>query len=299
MNDIVVGVNLPDVNADPKVTKNRLSVLAEDGYDCVEIRLDQFPLILNGEVQKEYVAVVRSLLQEHRLTYTAHIGRGVNMRDLARYALQKKVLHSSIEVCSTFGITLLVLHYEAKSRDLLAEEKFLEAHADAAEYGAGLGVALRIENIEVERVDVVVDFVRKIGRKDFLLNFDTGHAYLASHHFHFDFLESLRLALPYVGHVHLSDNFGTFEELRITNRPVYDSLPTGYRMSFGRGDIHIPPFWGQIPFPEVFRLLRGYDGIFLCEYNSDFFLPFNRSTQEKVRGSIRDARAGAERGRED
>jgi len=298
MSDIVLGVNLPEVSSDPDVARKRLAGIAEDGWDCVELRLDLFPLIINGAVCRDYIAVVKRTLQEYRFTYTAHIGRGVDLRDLARYDQQKKVLFSSIEACSLLGIGLLVLHYEAASRDLLVEERFLEGHAEAAERAAGLGVALRIENIEVERVDAVVDFVKKVGRKDFLLNFDTGHAFLASRYFHFDFLESLREALPYLGHVHLSDNTGTFEELRITNRPVYDSLPTGYRMSFGRGDIHIPPFWGGIPFPEVFRLLGDYDGIYVCEYNSGRFLPFNRSVQERVRRAIKEARARPSSGRQ-
>lgn len=297
MNDIVVGVNLPEVSGDPDAARTKLSALAQDGFDCVEIRLDEFPFIINGEVRTEVVQVVRSLLQEHRLTYTAHIGKGLDLRDLARYALHKTVLRSSIEVCAGLGIRLLVLHYEATSTDLLAEEKFFDAHAEAAEYAAGLGVALRIENIEVERIDPLVDFVKKIGRKDFLLTFDTGHAYLASHRFHFDFLQSLRQALPYVGHLHLSDNAGTFEELRLTDRLAYDNLATGYRVAFGRGDVHIPPFWGHIPYPEVFQILRGYDGIFVCEYHSDFFRPFNRSVQEKVRQSIRDARGNPTEGR--
>ncbi len=297
MKDIVVGVNLPDVNGDPHAARSKLASTAEDGFDCVEIRLDQFPFIINGEVRGEVVAFVRGLLQEHRFVYTAHIGKGLDLRDLARYALHTKVLRSSIEVCSALGMRLLVLHYEAKSTDLLAEEKFLEAHAEAADYAAGLGVALRIENIEVERIDPLIDFVKKVGRKDFLLTFDTGHAYLASHRFHFDFLESLRQALPYVGHLHLSDNAGTFEELRLTNRLAYDNLATGYRVTFGRGDVHIPPFWGHIPYPEVFQLLCDYDGIFVCEYHSDFFRPFNRSVQEKVRGAIREARGNPTGGR--
>ncbi len=189
MNDIAVGVNLPDVHADPNAARERLSKLAADGFDCVEIRLDSFPLIIDGEVRREYVAVVQSLMRRHRFTYTAHIGRGVDLRDVARYELQKKALRSSIDVCGLLGIGLLVLHYEAKSTDLFVEQRFFDAHAEAAEYGARVGVALRIENIEVERVDAVVDFVQRMGRKDFLMNFDAGHAYLAAHRFHFDFLD--------------------------------------------------------------------------------------------------------------
>jgi sugar phosphate isomerase/epimerase len=137
-----------------------------------------------------------------------------------------------------------------------------------------------------------VRFVCQVDRPNFRMNFDTGHAFLAARYFHFDFLEALRMALPQLGHVHLNDNTGVFEELRITDRPRYDHLSMGYRRTFGRGDIHIPPFWGVIPFDKVFGLLKDYRGLFVCEYVAQDFLPFNRSVQEKVRQAIRAARMG-------
>ena len=52
----------------------------------------------------------------------------------------------------------------------------------------------------------------------------------------------------------------------------------------------MPPFWGAIPFAEVFALLKDYRGLFVCEYAAQDFIPFNRSVQEKVRQAIRTAR---------
>jgi sugar phosphate isomerase/epimerase len=185
-----------------------------------------------------------------------------------------------------------VLHYELASRDARVEERFLDAHREAADAAVRLGLGLCIENIEVELVEPVVRFVREVDRPNFRMCFDTGHAFLAARYFHFDFLEALRAALPLVGHVHLNDNTGVFEELRITDRPTYNQLPMGLRRTFGRGDIHLPPFWGTIPFEEVFALLKGYRGMFVCEYTAQDFSPFNRSVQEKVRKSILAARTG-------
>jgi sugar phosphate isomerase/epimerase len=237
MSDIHVGVNLPGCGANPA---------------RMEEWLDASPLIIGGEVRREYVDFVRGAL----------------------------------------GADPLVLHYELESRDAVVEELFLEAHREAADHAARLGLRLCIENIEVELVEPVVDFVRRVDRPNFLMNFDTGHAFLASWYFHFDFLESLRAALPVLGHVHLNDNTGVFEELRITDRPRYDGLSMGYRRTFSRGDIHVPPFWGAIPFPEVFALLKDYRGLFVCEYAAEAFMPFNRSVQEKVRKAIGSARGG-------
>ena len=291
MEEILIGLNLPDVSSDPDYIRNKLSSIAEDGFNCIEIDLATVPLIINGEIKKEYVSFLKALLSGYPFSYTGHIGRGVDLRDLENFELQKKAFFSSIEVCSLLGINLLVLHFEKQSQDLQIEERFLEAHVEASDFAARLGITLGMENIEVERVDPVVDFVKKVARENFLLTFDTGHAYLASKYFHFNFLDSLKEALPLLGHVHLSDNVGIFEELRITNRPVYDSLNIGYRFTFGRGDIHIPPFWGKIPFSDIFRLLKDYHGIFMCEYCSEAFIPFNKSVLERVTAAIREERA--------
>ena len=290
MNDIRVGVSLPGCGSDPGRMDEWLRAFAADGFDCVEISLDGFPLIIGGEVRREYVDVVRSTLAGHRLTYSAHASLGVDLRDTPKFDFQKKTLFASIEACSALGANPLVLHYELASRDAGVEERFLQAHREAADLAARLGLDLCIENIEVELVEPVVRFVRQVDRPNFRMNFDTGHAFLAARYFHFDFLESLRMALPVLGHVHLNDNTGVFEELRITDRPRYDNLSMGYRRTFGRGDIHVPPFWGAIPFAEVFGLLKDYRGLFVCEYATQDFIPFNRSVQEKVRQALRTAR---------
>jgi sugar phosphate isomerase/epimerase len=290
MNDIRVGVNLPSCGSNPSRMDELLRAFAADGFDCVEISLDTFPLIIGGEVCRDYVDAVRSVLARHRLAYSAHVSLGVDLRDTRNYDFQKKTLFASIDACGALGANPLVLHYELESRDASVEERFLEAHREAADRAAGLGLALCIENIEVERVDPVVRFVCQVDRPNFRMNFDTGHAFLAARYFHFDFLEALRMALPQLGHVHLNDNTGVFEELRITDRPRYDHLSMGYRRTFGRGDIHIPPFWGAIPFAEVFGLLKDYRGLFVCEYTAQDFLPFNRAVQEKVRQAIGAAR---------
>jgi sugar phosphate isomerase/epimerase len=292
MSDIRVGVNLPGGGTDPRRLNDALSSFEADGFDAVEISLDTFPFVIGGEVSRPWVDLVRGVLAKHRLACSAHVSLGVDLRDTARYDFQKKVLFASIDAGSGLGANPLVLHYELQSRDALVEERFFAAHREAADRAARLGLVLCVENIEVELVEPVVRFVREVDRPNLRMNFDTGHAFLASRYFHVDFLESLRMALPVLGHVHLNDNTGVFEELRISDRPRYDTLSMGYRRTFGRGDIHLPPYWGAIPFAEVFALLKGYRGMFVCEYTAQDFVPFNRSVQEKVRNAIQAARAG-------
>ena len=66
----------------------------------------------------------------------------------------------------------------------------------------------------------------------------------------------------------------------------------GYRIEYGRGDIHIPPYFGKIPLPtNLFGVLGEFKGIYLCEYYVERFLPLNGLVQKKVReGILRGAR---------
>jgi sugar phosphate isomerase/epimerase len=284
-----IGIDLPE-NPAPDSMRNSLRLFAEAGYDCVEIDLSSLPLIIGGELKHEYVDWLGALLKEFPLAYSAHSGPGLDLRLDRGHEMHRAVLRSSIEICARLHMSPLVLHYECASRDLAEEERFLDAHRWASGVAAEEGVLLCIENIEVEHVDPVIRFVEAVGHPNLRMTIDVGHAFLAARYFHFDFLESIRKAMPLAGHMHLSDNTGDFEELRITNRPVYDNMNKGFRFAFGRGDIHAPPLWGRIPYDDVFRIARDFRGIFICEHYSQYFLPFVGETRRRVREAILDAR---------
>lgn len=285
----IIGVNLPGT-PDPEGNRKRLSSFQQDGFDAVEVSLDSFPLIIDGEPCEPWIQYLEALLREFPFRYSAHIGRGLDLRDIAKLPKHRAVLKHSIDICARLQMSPLVLHYEVRSRNLEVEKVFLEEHRRAAQYAGERGILLVVENIEVEWVDPVIELVAAIDSPSLRLAFDTGHAFLAAHYFKFDFLEAFKKALPYLGHFHLSDNTGVFEELRITDRPTYDALPMGWRYEFGRGDIHLPPYWGKIPYDELFRLASKYEGMFICEYYSERFLPFNGEIQKKVREQILKAR---------
>ncbi len=289
----VIGVNLR-ATPDPYVTRKKLETFREDGFDAVEVSLDSFPLIIDGRPCKPWIDYLERMLSDFPFSYSAHIGKGLNLRDSGNFKKHMEILTTSIDICSRLKLSPLVLHYELESRDKKVERDFLEAHREAAGYAAQHGVTIVVENIEVELVEPVIDFVAEIDSPNLRFAFDTGHAFLASKYFHFDFFEAFRKGLPYLGHIHLSDNTGTFEELRITDRRAYDSLPMGMRFEYGRGDIHLPPYFGKVPYDELFDILFSirpqWEGMFICEYYSDMFLPFNREVQEKVRRSIVEAR---------
>jgi sugar phosphate isomerase/epimerase len=281
----LVGVNLPKIPSFDLLDET-LSQIQSEGFDGVEINIESFPMIIGGELCQIWVDEVKSVLDKHQLFYTAHIGRGLDLRDLPRRELHRNVLASSIEICRQLDMKVLVLHYEVQSQNQQVEKHFLDAHRWAADLAGKYGIMLCVENIEVELIEPVVEFAQKINHPHIKLTLDVGHAFLAAHYFHFDFLDTISLMAPYLGHLHLNDNTGTFEELRVTNRPVYDGMMMSWRREMGKGDIHLPPFFGKIPFDDVLARFTDYRGLYICEYTYEDFTPFNASIQQKVREHI-------------
>lgn len=281
----VIGVKMPKVRT-LEALDAFLAKVQGQGFDAVEMSLEMFPFIIDGNICSAWVDAVEPVLARYPLLYSAHIGRGLDLRNLENHELHASVLRSSLQICHVLHMDILVLHYEVKTNNLKAERQFLDAHRWAADLALRLGITLAVENIEVELVEPVVALMDEIRHPNLKLNLDTGHAYLASKRFGFDFLEAVKQMAPHLCHMHLNDNTGRFEELRITDRLAYDCLSMSHRREFGRGDIHIPPFFGSVPFDQVFSLVQSYQGRFICEYTYEDFEPFNQAIGEKVRSRL-------------
>ncbi len=281
--------------ADPTSERLRffLSTFQRAGFDCVEVNIGELPFIIGGETRPRYIEYFKGLLSEFPFDRSAHVGMGLDIRSLAARDLHRLVLASSIEVSAALDMNPLVLHYDERSKIRPVEDHFVETHREAARHAAGLGITLCIENIETEAVDPVIDFIEAVGHESLRMTLDVGHAYLSSLRFGEDFGEFLCKARPWTAHIHLNDNTGRFEPSRVENRPLYDSLSIPDRMSFGRGDIHVPPFWGKVPFDELFSTYTDYQGKFICEYYSPYFLELTSEIRAAVESRIKIFRDGA------
>jgi sugar phosphate isomerase/epimerase len=86
---------------------------------------------------------------------------------------------------------------------------------------------------------------------------DTGHLFLAAYWYGFDFLSAVERLAPLVNHLHLQDLFA-----------VYDSSGSG---PLGRGDLHLPLGWGEIPFDQLFGSLAfPREPVFMVEISPKF-----------------------------
>ncbi|MFQ6057344.1 MAG: sugar phosphate isomerase/epimerase family protein [Anaerolineae bacterium] len=123
-------------------------------------------------------------------------------------------------------------------------------------------------------IERLVDQVEKVGKENVGITFDFGHAYIASNYYGFDFLDSIELAKPLIKHVHVHDDFG--KPAGLDRREIL-LIPQG------KGDLHMPIGWGQIPYREVFSRLKGYEGIVLLELKPRYSPYFEEALQETRR----------------
>lgn len=283
MSGIEIGVNIPG-GTGLNALEGALGRIAEDGWQAAELNLSSCPLIIGGRLQLPVLEYMRSVMDRFALHYTAHTGYGLDLRSQTDGQLHRQVLLSSLDACARLGIDRLNLHYEEHSRDRRAERQFMDRVAEAADRGQSLAVAVNVENIEVEDYRYALEAVCRLDHPNCGMTLDLGHLWLSANYFGYDYLEAVRDCAPYVRHLHINDNDGVFEPMRLTDQHLYDTLDKGYRFAFSRGDIHIPPFWGTAPLREAFSILQGagYSGVWLCEYYSHLFAPLNGGIRRRV-----------------
>jgi sugar phosphate isomerase/epimerase len=62
-------------------------------------------------------------------------------------------------------------------------------------------------------------------------------------------------------HVHISDNFGKIDPI----------TPASHSLVYGYGDLHLPIGWGNLPYREIFELIKPtYRGIYLLVIDPQF-----------------------------
>lgn len=295
-----IGVNLPG-SIHLEELHDTLLAFQQDGFDAVEIYMPTFPLVLGGKICSAAVKYMGDVLREFPFTYTAHIDAGLDLRKIEERTLQENVLFRSIDICGELGLSPLTLHFDAASPFTEREHAFFDSSRRAADYAAKQNVLLCVENIEVENYRRVVEMVQRMNHPNFKMTLDTGHLYLASCCFGYPYLEAVNECAPYVRHVHLNDNTGNYEPTRFQDPAQYRTIPLDHPFTFGRGDIHLPPLWGEIPMDQVIQILtgHGYNGIYLCEYEGSHFKPFHRSIQENIRKFISQIQEKSRSGNED
>ena len=241
-------------------------------------------VIAGGRLLPARLAALREALAGSPVGLTLHgsavsTPRVANLMDLATPA-QRAIAAADIELAAAIGAEVVVYHRgmlgvahgdpDAVALALAAEREALRALGDQA---GRHGIRIAVENVHPTEIRLhhrasfdlldLGEHVARIDHPQVGICLDTGHGFLSSRFFGFDFLDQVRQIAPLVGHIHLTDNLG---------RPlIAEDLDPDESLALGLGDLHLLPGWGAIPLREVFANPFPRDPIVTLEIRAAFF----------------------------
>lgn len=215
------GVNTRRTDGNFSRLESQLNYLKEAGLEYLEVSADVVDIIGGGKIIPKRIDKLLQLFERYGFKHTAHIHNGIDLRDNQDREFQLELFKSSIEFAGIIGAELLVCHFKKESNDPTKESLFREAIFKGLEYAKKWKLKIGIENIEIDKFSKVVNFVKEINEPDVILVLDVGHAFLSENYFGENFLDSIKGAANMISHIHLSDNFGRFEKMRLENFDLY------------------------------------------------------------------------------
>jgi sugar phosphate isomerase/epimerase len=262
----------------------KLSKLVQLGFTAAELPIQAMEVIRNGVIDEQRLSRYVQLLAQFPLAYTTHAPFQLNLFHWEDADVQAQVLRSALEVSGALMAETMVYHpgrYVAEElflyphlwhhftaeqkRQLLARERdILLSIADRARE---LHVNIGLENMRPypDCADycysvlpsALVEQVRLIDHPSIGITLDTGHLYLAHKMYGNDMMADLRAMAPHLVHIHAHDNFGKASYSVEKNQPEL--------LALGRGDMHAPIGYGDLPFATLFAAIPDFRGILIHE----------------------------------
>lgn len=278
-----IGINIhaQRIDGDLELLKRDLAAIAEIGYASAEIPVNGVDAVVNGKLREGRTRKIKEVLSHFDLEYTVHAPSSLNLRDFRYPETHRRVFESCIEFTAKIGAKRLIYHQgrlvkvtrpqphfreERLEPPEITEEEAreleVEALTDLGKLASSCGVQICIENTYAS-ITHLIRLVEDIKLESVGICYDFGHSYINSKRIGYDFIRSIKLAKPYIYHVHIHDNFGKGEpEVLI---PYIEGMPMGI------GDLHLPVGWGNIPYEEALKALGDYKGIYTIELERRFF----------------------------
>jgi sugar phosphate isomerase/epimerase len=258
----------------------QLRAVAEAGYSHAEVDPHHWDAWACGRVVGAQLARFVAVTDAYRdrLAYTMHGPFDANLFEVEDRADHERLLRASLEVTRAIGAETVVFHpgfrpalpagITTAMLDLMARER--ETLHDLAEEAADWGGRIAVETWFSTGVpgysyaiwpEQLAAQIEAVAHPAVGICIDFGHTYMSARWYGFEYLQGIERLAPLTTHFHLHD---------LTGIPEFgEASPT-----LGRGDLHLPPGWGAIPFDELFsRVSFPRDPVFNVEVWGTRFLP--------------------------
>lgn len=273
------------INADADTIDGRLSVLRTEldlyhhvGFSAVEVAAHGLGVLEHGKLKEKRMKEIQNLFADYPFQFLVHGPNPLNLMDLAQMELERSLFGASIEFTARVGSPLMAYH---AGRYLPEEQFMLRGRTQVDEAGrlkmreqerfrlqelgtmaARYGVIIAVENAKPyidrpfycygESLAELAEMIEAVDHPNVKATLDLGHAFLAANYYQYDLLAEIETLAPYIRHIHMHDNYGlccaSFEK----QQPEL--------VTMGRGDLHLPPGWGDIPFGKIFTDLPDFHG---------------------------------------
>ncbi len=254
-----IGYAVP-LGSSPKELTENLQTLIDCGYDYVEVSPASWRMWVGGRTDQRRLKQLVAVLDKFRdrLGYTFHLPGETNMFDIADLEYHQALLKAGLEVGKAVGATAMAYHAGYRltlpagtskpMQELMARERdILLSYADeVAGWGGNISIETHgfIENASYTAFpEMHARFVEAIDHPGIGVCIDFGHSFLSSQWNGFDYLEGIARLAPLTTHFHVQDNMGI---------SAYSGSTS---FALGRGDLHMGPGEGAIPFDEVFSAI--------------------------------------------
>ena len=248
------------MGSSPQELTENLQTLIDCGYDYVEVEPDKWRMWVGGRTDQRRLKQLVAVLDEFRdrLGYTMHLPGQTNMFDVADLDYHQALLRAGLDVGKAIGATAMAYHAGYRltlpagtsqpMQELMARERdILLSYADeVAGWGGNISIETHglVENASYTAFpEMHARFVEEINHPGIGLCIDFGHSFLSSQWNGFDYLEGIARMAPLTTHFHVQDNMGI---------SAYSGRTS---LDLGRGDLHLAPGDGAVPFNEVFSTI--------------------------------------------
>lgn len=272
------------INADADIIRGRVPVSRREldlyhhaGFSAVEVTAHELGVLEHGRLNEKNMKEIKTMFDDYPFQFLVHGPNPLNLLDLDMADLERRAFAASIEFAARMGSPIMVYH----ARRYLPEEQYMQRGRTQIEedcrqrvwehekdclrelgnMAEKYGIVIAVENAKPyidrpfycygESLAELAAMLEDVGHSHVKATLDIGHAFLAAKYYRHDFLADIDTIAPHVCHIHMHDNYGlccaSFEKQS-------DLVVTG------RGDLHLPPGWGEIPFGKIFSRLPDYQG---------------------------------------
>jgi len=311
---IAINADAGLIDGDLEVLGRELDYYRDIGFTHVELSPHGVGAIRGGVLNQERLRELKTLLARYPFRYAVHGPNPLNLMNADPDTLDRPAFIASLEFTAALDAEVMVYHagrYLAEEDFLLSpqpyphEEDFLLSpqpypHAEKrevlwerekallyqmGEIAARHGVTIAVENARPylnapgycygESLVLLARMIREVGHCSVGATLDIGHAYLAARRYGWNLYDGVEAVAPLVRHIHLHDNFGRCSASY--ERKQYEMA------AMGRGDMHMPIGWGEIPVWPILQLLPRYSGLVTLELRPRY--------RDKYREALAAARA--------